>query len=118
MKTKHTPGKWFIKTETNDEYPKHIDYSIHAEEQELHTEIDNETSPLWKFKPHIADIKFGRANEEREANAKLCAAAPELLEKLITVYNWARNGERENLIVFQDAYELISKLTTYKNANE
>lgn len=74
MKTKHTSGTWRVIETKSEEYPKHIDYSVHADEQELHTEIDNETSPLWKFRPHIADIRFGRSNEEREANAKLLSA--------------------------------------------
>lgn len=77
---KHTPGRWRIKEIISKEYGSHIDYSIHAEDQQLHTDPNNETSPIWTFTPHIADVRFGRTNEERESNAKLIAAAPELLK--------------------------------------
>lgn len=78
----HTPGEWTVKETTSKEYPSHIDYSIHVEEIQLHTDIKNDTSPLWNFRPHIASVNFGRSNEERSANAKLIAAAPEMLRIL------------------------------------
>lgn len=111
MKTKHTTGKWSVISETSKEYPNHIEYSVKADEQQLHTNPKDENSPLWNFNPHIADILFGRTNEEREANAKLIAAAPELLDALQTVYNWAQNGNQQDLIVFQQALSAIKSAT-------
>jgi len=129
MNTKHTPGPWRFKKTTSEEYKNHIDYSIHADEQDLHTVINEENSPLWKFRPHIADVIFGRSNEEREANARLITAAPELLQMVYDLKKCIKRLTEDNLFQFQkdaeaewigEAHELLMKVEPdyYRNANQ
>lgn len=70
--SKHTPGPWHLNTlET-------VPYTIHA------------------HRGCVAEVSRGTMNEvsadEIEANARLIAAAPELLEALIKIYN--ESGEK------------------------
>lgn len=67
METKHTKGEW----EVTNQYPNGL--SSLAE----HIEIKSEQ---WSIAAVFTD---GESKEEAEANAKLIAAAPELLEALI-----------------------------------
>ena len=58
--------------------------------------------------------EFKRANhlkDEAEANAKLIAAAPDMLNALQTLVNWAKNGNQEHLIVFEEAISVINNAT-------
>lgn len=44
--------------------------------------------------------------------SELLKQKEELLAALQTCYNWAKNGEQETLIVFEQALEAIKKATT------
>lgn len=54
-----------------------------------------EDSDGFKYNPLIAEVLFGRSDEERENNARLIAAAPDLLECL------------------EEAHELLGSLKGY-----
>ena len=74
MKTgNHTQGEWKVKKTESEEYENHFLFEVHATKLK-----DGKTT----FRPFIADIHFGRTNEEREANAKLIAAAPNMAAQL------------------------------------
>lgn len=88
MKTKHTPGKWEIKTPNNSEYEIKSEYG------------------------HVCTI-YGRGTIEAESNAELIAAAPELLEALKKCAKWIMNncpGDYENT-PWRDAANAIKKST-------
>lgn len=51
------------------------------------------------------------SNKEQDANARLIASAPDLLEALQSCLNWAKNGNQEHLIVFEAAQAAINKAT-------
>ena len=70
MNTKHTPAPW----------------KIFRQDEDLI--IINESS-----RPSIADITGGNGLEEDEANAKLIAAAPELLEALKQIEQFSDCGD-------------------------
>lgn len=128
MQTKHTAGTWRIKETFSKEYPSHIDYSIHGDEQELHTIPTDENSPLWKFHPHIADVRFGRSNEEREANATLISFAPEMNQMVYDLMKCIKRlteDEQPDKTLeaywIGEAHELLLKVNGgayWKNANE
>jgi hypothetical protein len=65
METKHTPGPWAIERLTNGAYPR--------------TVITHQTNYRACI---VADLHNASLNGEAEANARLIAAAPELLAAL------------------------------------
>ncbi len=65
--TKHTPGPWKARDCFTNGQP--VEYAI-------------ETRDAWLASVHITGPKNGFDCEEAEANARLIAAAPELLEAL------------------------------------
>lgn len=73
METKHTKGKWEA-----DKADLNNDFLI------WDTQLENDIPKL------IARVQYEDVtDEEQEANAKLIATAPELLEVLIEVEKWA-----------------------------
>jgi hypothetical protein len=88
--TKHTPGPWYV-TRHND-----LQYSISQKE----TGYDEMIEAL---------------DEEDEANAKLIAAAPELLEALKECRKWYENNTDrlypDTPICFSNALSAIQKAT-------
>lgn len=88
MKITHTQTEWFVKSARDDEYHNHVNYTVHGRKVNLKTKPADENSPIWEFTPHICTIEFGRTNEERKANARLIAAAPDLLEALDTAVQY------------------------------
>lgn len=57
---------FFVKELENEEFTGSFDYEIHAEP--FLGEYGN--GEPCTFKPHVADVRFGRTNEERRANAE------------------------------------------------
>lgn len=85
METKHTKGQWMInKNSLNQQVP----YIIHSEYGRIANILNYDSSIEW-----IA---------ESEANAKLIAAAPELLEALNRAYNDFKNSRWT-----EETYDLI-----------
>jgi len=76
MKTKHTPGEWKVENLNG------LNTSVIKEDKSL---------PLPKYKficeTYFNDDSYFSTKDECEANAKLIAAAPEMLEALILAEN-------------------------------
>jgi hypothetical protein len=81
MNTKHTPGPWTAEAESELERRTFVCAKDHA----------------------IADCMMGYGGED-EANARLIAAAPELLDALTAIYNGANPRAR---YVGRDAKEYV-----------
>jgi hypothetical protein len=61
---------------------------------------------------HIATTWVGGiGNEQQIANAKLIAAAPELLEACQTAYNFLKNGNQHETIIGEQLLLTIEKAT-------
>ena len=77
---KHTPGPWAVQ------------YGLHADPEQYTPGIDGgngETIILFGIKPSGDECGIrGSTVDEQEANARLIAAAPELLEALIEARGW------------------------------
>jgi hypothetical protein len=91
--TKHTPGPW-------------VAY-----------QTGGLLSP-WNVRPEDKSIEyvagtFGRKEKEQEANARLIAAAPELLQSLIKVCDALEKTISSDHQTLSDAREIIEKATTY-----
>lgn len=71
MKTKHTPGPWL---------------AYYGSSEELVTIIDSQNEDICELAPFVDDY----SEEEMNANAKLMAAAPEMLEALNAIMNYKR----------------------------
>jgi len=106
---KHTPGPWeyragFICTKEEDP----IVLSGIPRWHKKHTRIND--SPFAGYQ----DGYFWPSKDEIEANARLIAAAPELLEALIALTEFAKaNGYDSNLLPeMKNARAAIAKATT------
>lgn len=80
METKHTPGPWG-NIGKQDVYT----FNIYADTSKGRILVA-ETFPNWSHENKVASNK---RIEEAESNAKLIAAAPELLEALKSLYEFA-----------------------------
>ena len=108
MKTKHTPGEWY------QSHRKQNDgmYSTQVYDKEGETICTLEWYPV--------DEGNGVTSTAREANAKLIAAAPDLLEALKSLQailcdcegNPCFEGSEGDEIVAQKAFETIKKATS------
>lgn len=91
MKTKHTKGEWKLM-----ERPSNISNSIGVESNgERHTRLEDYTNN----------------KDEAAANAKLIAAAPELLEALMNLTNTCQK-------YFRDEFKLDEATNAIKKATE
>ena len=100
MKTKHTKGQWIIKStkDTNS----------------LYSMIYSGEVRIAEVKSFGKDSKFNDATyEEKEANAKLIAAAPDMLEALIMLNNYIKEDSAiyRSSLKCQYIDELITKAT-------
>lgn len=68
--TKHTPGPWMVK-------PGKVSWNIHSHKPQQAVLNSTLTGQF-----DVTAVAFGRTEEETESNAKLIAAAPELLAAL------------------------------------
>jgi hypothetical protein len=99
MSQKHTPGPWVADwaIRTNGENPR----QWHVHNQDI-------------AEPVIADIPDGRLDRAEEANAKLIAAAPELLEcckEMMDILNSYAHKIENGPDVIGRAYATILKAT-------
>ena len=105
-KQNHTQGEWkasnriFLHVEIGDQWICQLSNLENTNKNFLSDEYDAEER---------------RLKEEQQANARLIAAAPDLLHALQTLVNWASNGNQEHLIVFEQAQQAIDKATTNIN---
>ena len=111
MKTKHTKGEWILKVK--NEWPFHQ----WIESLEGYTIAE---CGLWGYSTKdntINDaLKRYPINKEPIANAKLIAAAPELLESLIEIRKWYEENQTKILkdytpVCFSKALSVIKKAT-------
>jgi len=100
MKTNFTKGKWYVKSEIDEEYPQKTNYSVHC---------DPFNDGKFTFTPIIADMRFARFNEEAEANAKLIATAPEMFEMLQNIKIALKSIHCD--IIINDIDNLLRKAT-------
>ena len=98
MKTTHTAGEWTLNEQNRE------DMTIRAGKNGF--VIAEVTS--------TGVAHFLGNQSEAEANARLIAASPDLLEALQSCLNWAKNGNQEHLIVFEAAQAAINKATGNK----
>ena len=110
MKTKHTPGEWTLSNNFDIEREKYVpEYRVQMGSAKRSVSIS--------FPSHhyFADaIEHQQIKEEAETNAKLIAAAPELLEALngITKFNIESLGaNNELLIAIRNGKKAIKKAT-------
>ena len=87
--SKHTPGPWLINRESED-----------VIEGKLSIESVNAETQLSYFIAQVDECK------SQEANARLIAAAPELLEACETLFRWLAAEDNHNLM--PDFYERIA----------
>jgi hypothetical protein len=96
---KHTPGKWVV-------FFKH-------KYREWHVGIPSEHS--FKFDLNSNGIPPNDLDklEESEANARLIAAAPEMLKALINIYNYSNNDSTDKYFL-RETRDLIERATGMK----
>ena len=98
MKTQHTPGTWFAE----DRFIRNIEGQLIAEVQECH-----------QFEVQCQDGTLDIGEEEMpwKANARLIAAAPELLDLLYRMTPKFMRYTDEDQGLYLGAKALIKKLT-------
>jgi L-alanine-DL-glutamate epimerase-like enolase superfamily enzyme len=90
MNTQHTPGPWIgAGPSFGDQFPRYT------------TEITTEDERYGDGHIQICELPFHHHDEENEANARLIAAAPELLEALNT---WLKQYSAEE---YEDCPEVV-----------
>lgn len=98
MKTQHTPGTWIADWATgmSNGSPQVVEYFVRVDGDDI----------------AIASIVLDPATgQPSEANARLIAAAPELLEALIDLLHQAKLSEDEGGWDFEQARAAIAKAT-------
>lgn len=109
MNNKHTPGTWNVSKTIND-------YAIYSSQND-----SKDIAAVYQYSRSIAP-------EEAEANAKLIAAAPELLEMVYNLKQCIKRLTADNLSQYDrdteaqwegEAHELLTRINPdyYNNAN-
>ncbi len=102
MKTQHTPGPWIgAGPSFGDPLPRYT--------TEIVTEWENEDGDVID----ICELPVARYDDENEANARLIAAAPDLLEALRTLVNMAKSFPSE---LHKDHPDVIEALAAIAKA--
>ena len=98
MKTQHTPGTWFAE----DRFIRNIEGQLIAEVQECH-----------QFEVQCQDGTLDIGEEEMpwKANARLIAAAPELLEMVNRLSKSLTRTNDHDQRLYLEAKEFIAELT-------
>lgn len=98
MKTQHTPGTWFAE----DRFIRNIEGQLIAEVQECH-----------QFEVQCQDGTLDIGEEEMpwKANARLIAAAPELLEMVNRLSKSLTRTNDDDQRLYLEAKEFIAELT-------
>lgn len=97
MSEKHTPGPWWLGTPRKDGY-----ISVSGNKH------DDLARVVWQME----DDRYCRSNSpEQEANARLIAAAPDLLEALIEALPYVESCEYDN------GYKLGAVAKVVRNMN-
>ena len=101
MKTKHTQSEWILNTQIDMELYKVVDLLVFTYE-------NND-----KSKPFAICRIHGESTEEGQANAKIIAAAPDMLEALIQVRNYFGENDKTTSehYMFSIADKAIKKAT-------
>lgn len=108
MSTKHTPGPWFHNAhpyDNQDEYVLNIEPTDETKSIEF---VNSQLATVHRNTNNFSLGLYRRTKEEAEANARLIAAAPELLDALKLV------AEREDLLaadqtVLRAVFEALKK---------
>lgn len=112
--TNHTPGPWVA----NDNWalhgearPEMMDYRVHVKCIAPFTE--NEHGGFERIETQVSCIVFGRTPDEAKANARLIAAAPEMLEALQNMVSMAapKFSDEPQILCLEIAKEAIEKAT-------
>lgn len=97
-KTKHTPGPWKIEG-PNLNHKDQFRYAVYT---------NTEVKPKW-----ICELEFysDQGTETDKANAKLIAAAPDLLEACQWAVAFGKNGQSHDKMILSKLKEAIKKAT-------
>lgn len=99
IKITHTPGPWFqshLQDKTDGMY---------------YTRVYDHKEHIATLHWYPIDLGDGVTGTRREANAKLIAAAPELLATLEKVRTAIRNSNMKNTILHEEIRRVIKKAT-------
>jgi L-alanine-DL-glutamate epimerase-like enolase superfamily enzyme len=104
MSTQHTPGPWIgAGPSFGDQFPRYT------------TEITTEDERYGDGHIQICELPFHHHDEENEANARLIAAAPDLLgalQNMLAQYNTVHGtGDMEMQSAIDFAHKAIAKAT-------
>jgi len=105
MKTKHTPGPWYI------DYNGFYSDNGPTIRSKVWEDIGQPIGETYFYEPDCPDD-----HKECEANAQLMAAAPEMIETLINIRQWYEENHQhyfgeDTPIVFSEALSIIQKTT-------
>jgi hypothetical protein len=102
MNTKHTPGPWTV---------------FNPDDGECHRypgiDSESETIIIYGNEDEVSGVR-GQSKEVAEANARLIAAAPELLEVLVEILPIAETMINSNHPTWKKAKSAIAKATGEK----
>ena len=103
-----TPGPWIINT-LDGKIPTVLKvHSVYGEAPTYNSVIIRDTEPPFAF---ICKLDFGYGKPEDEANARLIAAAPELLEVLVNAIETIESERHPHRGWHHQAREAIRKAT-------